>query len=827
MFVSSAIDELAPERQAVRDAVLGLRLIPVMAESAARPHPRRDINRAYLRESHLFVGIYWQGFGEPPGVADEFELAADLPKLVYVKQPAPDRDPRLALLLERIKLDQRVSYRVFGTAGELRHMIRDDIALLLSERFAAPEPEPAQQVATVPAPASPILGRDAEIAQLRKLLTDPDVRLVTLTGPGGVGKTRLATELAGMLAGAYPDGVRFVELSTVTTPDLVGAALAQALGLHTTAGRPPIEDVEAYLRSRTLLLVIDNFEQVAEAAPVISRLLSAAPGVTALATSRAALRLTGEYTVEVPPLPLPDPNSDYSDARTGAVRLFVDRARAAKRDFTLTPENTQAVIEICRRLDGLPLAIELAAAKVRVLPPPALLGRLRKGVGTLSGGARDLPVRQRTLRNTIAWSHDLLTPDQQRLFCILGVFAGGFDLAAVEAICGPEEIELLDVLVESSLVKQEAGEGEPRFRMFDSIREYALEQLRDTGEWHDAHAKVAAYFVALAERLEPLLGSENSALQRLETEHDNVNASMNWLIDSREYGRAIQLSWMLWVFWWLHGHVEEGVRYLDQVVDEARDLSEHETARLLVGTGAMAFVGGDLERSEADLTRARALLLALGDHADVPAVSGLLGSIAMRHGHNARARELLEETRLLGERFGKEWVNSLYYSRMGNISLSEGDTDVAARIFEQGLEIAERSHDRLGAVVDLYSLAVTAITTGDVDGAEAYLREGITHSAEAGDRGSMAFWLDAMADICVRQGHPARAVRLTAAARTLRSASTAVWLRSFAPEWPSANGGMPAMRTELGEASFTAAWARGSTDDLGSAVRFALGLDSA
>ncbi|GIF67712.1 hypothetical protein Ais01nite_57470 [Asanoa ishikariensis] len=825
MFVSSTIDELAPERQAVRDAVLGLRLIPVMAESAARPHPRRDINRAYLRESHLFVGIYWQGFGDPPGVEEEFECAADLPKLVYVKQPAPDRDPRLAAMLARIQQDARVSYRIFGTAGELRHMIRDDIALLLSERFATPEPEPDPQLANVPAPSSPILGRDAEIAQLRKLLTDPDVRLVTLTGPGGVGKTRLATELAGLLAGAYPDGVRFVELSTVTTPDLVGAALAQALGLHTTAGRPPIEDVEAYLRNRTLLLVIDNFEQVAEAAPVISRLLSAAPEVTALATSRAALRLTGEYTVEVPPLPLPEPNSDYSDARTGAVRLFVDRARAAKRDFALTPQNTQAVIEICRRLDGLPLAIELAAAKVRVLPPPALLERLRKGVGTLSGGARDLPVRQRTLRNTIAWSHDLLTPAQRRLFCHLGVFAGGFDLDSVDALFGPDDVEPLDVLVESSLVKQEAGEGEPRFRMLDSIREYALERLRDTGLWHDAHAANAAYFLALAERLELLLGFEPSAIERLETEHDNINASMNWFIDDRDYEQAIHLSWLIWVFWWLHGHVEEGVRYLDQVADEASDLSEQATALLLVGTGAMAFVSGDLDRSQADLTRSRALLLALGDDGNVPAVSGVLGTIAMRRGLNARARELLEETRLLGERFGKEWVHSLYYSRMGNIALSEGDTDVAARIFEEGLEIAERSHDRLGAVVDLYSLAVTAITTGDVDGAEAYLREGMTHSAEAGDRGSMAFWLEAMADIRIRQGRLDRAVRLTAAARTLRSASTAVWLRSFAPEWPAVNGGMPGLRTELGEASFAAAWARGSQDDLGSAVRFALGLD--
>ncbi|MDG4826695.1 DUF4062 domain-containing protein [Asanoa sp. WMMD1127] len=821
VYVSSTLDELAAERAAVTDAVRGLRLIPVLAESAARPHPPRDIYRAYLAESQVFVGVYWQGYGDE--VADEFALASELPKLVYVREPGPDRDVRLSAMLDRIRQDARVSYRVFGAAGELRGMVRDDIALLLSERFGGPADgrEPDPHLAAVPAPASPILGRDAEVRQLRQLLTGPDVRLVTLTGPGGVGKTRLATELAGMLGGAYPDGVRFVELSTVTTPDLVGSAVAAQLGLHTTASRPPIDDVAAYLRDRRLLLVIDNFEQVAEAAPVISDLLSAAPGVTALVTSRASLRLTGEHTVEVPPLLLPEAGSDYSDARTGAVRLFADRARAAKRDFALTPENTQAVIEICRRLDGLPLAIELAAAKVRVLPPPALLQRLRKGVGGLSGGARDLPVRQRTLHNTIAWSHDLLNPDEQRLFCHLGVFAGGFDLDAVEAVYGPDAVDTLDGLVESSLVKQETGDGEPRFRMLDSIREYALDRLRDSGRWHEAHEANARFFLRLAERLEPQLGIEPSALTRLETEHDNLNATMIWFIDEREWWNAIRLGWAIWVFWWLHGHVEESARYMDQIADEATGLSAEGTAFLAIGTGATAFVSGDLGRAQADLMRAQELLRQIGDDGDRALATGILGTIAMRHGQYDRARELLEKSRQLGVATGRDWVRSLYYSRMGIISLSEGDTDTAARIFREGLETARRSHDRLGTVADLYSLAVTAVVTGDRDAAETYLRDGATQSAEAGDRGSVAFCLDALADICAQRGQAARAVRMTAAARRLRSASATIWLRAYVPEWPVGHAGLPALRAELGEAAFAAAWARGSADDVASALSFA------
>ncbi|GAA1860270.1 ATP-binding protein [Asanoa iriomotensis] len=826
VFISSTLDELAPERAAVRDAVLGLRLIPVMPESSARPHPPRDLYRAYLSESQLFVGVYWQRYGEGQGISveEEYVLAEELPKLVYVKRPAPEEDPQLRAMLDGIREDARVSYRTFGAAEELPGMVRDDIALLLSERFAtpAPAPEPDPDLAAVPAPPSPILGREADIARLEKQLMDPGVRLVTLTGPGGVGKTRLATELAVRLAHAYPDGVRFVELSTVTTPDLVGAALAQELGLHTTASRPPIDDVQVYLRDRTLLLVIDNFEQVAEAAPVISTLLAAAPGVTALVTSRAALRLTGEYTAEVPPLPLPEAGGDYSDARTGAVRLFVDRARAANRDFTLTPENTQAVIEICRRLDGLPLAIELAAAKVRLLPPPALLDRLRKGVGALSGGARDLPVRQRTLRSTIAWSYDLLTDEQRRLFCHLGAFAGGFDLEAVETVFGPAEVDTLDMLVESSLVRQDVREGAPRFRMLDSIREYALDRLRDTGQWHEAHAAAAGYFLALAQRLEPLLGIDPTAIERLEIEHDNLNAAMNWFIDEREWWAAIHLGWAIWVFWWLHGHVEESARYMFQLAAEAHDLSDEATALLLVGTGATAFISGDVERAERDLTRAEELLRAFGDDRNRALTTGVLGTIAMRRGHYSRARELLEETRRLGADSHTDWVRSLYYSRMGMISLKEGDPTTAARIFREGLQTARDSYDRLGTIADLYSLAVTAITIDDLDSAEQYLREGMTHSAEAGDRGSMAFSLEALADICARRGQYARAVRMTAAARSLRSAATTVWLRAYVPEWPTAHGGVPALRSQLGEEEFVAAWARGSEDDISSAVAFAM-----
>jgi tetratricopeptide (TPR) repeat protein len=534
------------------------------------------------------------------------------------------------------------------------------------------------------------------------------------------------------------------------------------------------------------------------------------------------LRLTGEYTVEVPPLALPELGSDYSDARTGAVGLFVDRARAARQDFALTPENTEAVIEICRRLDGLPLAIELAAAKIRVLPPAALVDRLREGVGTLSGAARDLPARQRTMRSTIAWSHDLLTPKQRVLFCRLGVFTGGVDLAAIEAVPEPDVLDTLDALVANSLVQQEVHDGQPRFRMLESIREYALEQLRDTGRWHEAHADYAAYFLDLAQRLEPFLGIEPSAIERLETEHDNLNAVMNWFLDEREWENAIDLGWAIWGFWWLHGHVEEGARYMYRVADEARDLSATAAASLRVGTGALAFVSGDIDRAEPDLTASRATLDAIGDERNTALVTGILGIIAMQRHDFDRARELLEEVRRLGERSGADWVRSLYYSRMGLISLRDGDTGAAARIFREGLETARRSHDRLGTVTGLYSLAVTALTDGDADSADGYLQDGMARSAEAGDRGSLVLHLEALADLAARKDRYARAVRLTAAAQALRTSSAAAWLEAYVPDWPTGHGGVPGLRGQLGDQEFADAWARGSADDIRSAVEFAM-----
>ena len=482
VFVSSTLQELAAEREAVRDAVTLLRLVPVMFELGARPHPPRPVYRAYLAQSQVFVGIYWQSYGwvgpgeQISGLEDEYRLSAGLPRLVYVKSPAPEREPRLTQMLARIRDEGEVSYQHFSDPTGLQQLVENDLAVLLSERFemarsgegAADE---APLAGAVPVPVTPLLGREQEAAAVEELVVGEGVRLVTLTGPGGVGKSRLMVEAARRLGPGFADGARFLELASVSAADLVAAAIAAGLGLNTSAG-PLITDLESYLRPRRLLLALDNFEQVMGAAPLLAELLAAAPGLVVLVTSRTVLRLSGEHEFPVPPLPVPPAGVGRDPAdlqRYASVSLFVERAHAVAPGFELTDENAGAVAEICRRLDGLPLAIELAAARVRLLPPQALASRLDQRFSVLTGGARDLPERQRTLKNTLDWSFGLLSAGEQALFARLGVFAGPFSLLAAEAVGAgsPDEgqaswqvMETLGSLVDSSLVRA----GNPRRR---------------------------------------------------------------------------------------------------------------------------------------------------------------------------------------------------------------------------------------------------------------------------------------------------------------------------------------------------------------------------
>ena len=843
VFVSSTLQEMAAERQAVRDAVTRLRLVPVMFELGARPHPPRHVYRSYLAQSQVFVGVYWQSYGwvapgqQVSGLEDEYLLAAGLPRLIYVKSPAPEREPRLAEMLIRIRDGGEVSYQHFYAATELQRLVENDLAVLLSERFerassgdgAAGE---APLAGTVPVPSTPLVGRDDDVAAVRDLMHAEGARLVTLTGPGGVGKTRLAVEIAQRLGPDFRDGARFVELGSVHAAELVTAAIAAALGLNTSAGRL-IADLKGYLRARQLVLVLDNFEQVIGAAPVVAELLGAAPGVVALVTSRMVLRLTGEHEFPVRPLPVPPmAEGDAADVqRCASVRLFVQRARAASAGFELTGANAGAVAEICRRLDGLPLAIELAAARVRLLPPQALLARLDDKMGLLTGGARDLPERQRTLRSTLDWSFDLLSASEQALLARVGVFAGSFDLTAAEAICatgnaadsgrGGYVMDTLESLIDSSLVRPQTRNGEPRFGLLETIRQYALDRLRNGADWQEAHDRHAAYFLALAEPAPAELQGDGQLLwlDRLEIEHGNLGAAMSWLVEQDQLESAIHLSWATWRFWWLRGHAEELASFGD-LPTKSEHLPPQQRALALSGTGFGLFASGNHGAAQPFFEQSLPLYRQAGDMLGAAMTAGALGHLMALQHEYARATELLEGTlvplreagndRLAGSERVQHLLDvALVSNFLGQIRLSQGDHDRAAELFTEGLGAARSAEDRFTILVSLYDLALSSQARGDLTGAAECLKEGVSQSAEAGDQSSVAYYLEALAAVAAQNDNLERAVRLLAAASSLLQAKGSGWLHALVPRAAHDAGVLAALRARMGDAAFERAWTAG------------------
>jgi predicted ATPase len=835
VFVSSALEELAAERHSVREAIARLRLVPVMFELGARPHGPRNVYRAYLDQSHIFVGIYWQSYGwvapgeQVSGLEDEYLLSAGLPRLIYVKSPAPDREPRLAELLGRIKDDGDVSYQHFSEPGELRNLVENDLAVLLSEHFATAQADGHQDEPAwpLPSPATPLLGREQEATAACDLVLSEGVRLVTLTGPGGVGKSRLALEVASRLGARFAHGVRLVDLAPVQSAELVLATIATALGLRTSGG-PLAADVEAYLRGRRLVLVLDNFEQVTGAAPVVAGLLAAAPGLVVLVTSRTALRLSGEHDFPVPPLPTPQAASGdglrLDDLRSYAsVQLFAERAHAAAPGFELTAGNAEVIAEICRRLDGLPLAIELAAAWVRLLPPQALLTRLSHPLSVLTGGARDLPERQRTLRNTLDWSFSLLSPAEQALFQCLGVFPDGFDLDAAEAVCdgpGPtagNTIDTLDSLVHASLVRTGDRAGQLRFSLFETIRDYARERLRENGQWNEARGRHAAHFLALAQSAAGLEGPEQLAwLDRLEAEHDNLSAAMTWFLDQGKPGPAYHLGDLTWRFWWFRGHAEELAGYARRIVAMGERMPPDQGGFAHVGLGFTLIASGRPAEARTLFEQALALFRRLGDKSGVAIATSAIGRLAILDQDYTRAGKLLRESLALQQELGHDESIALAYNYLGQIPLSQGDNDAAARLFGQGLVAARRVPDRLPLLVSLYNLALSRQAGQDPDGAAELLLEGLSVASDAGDDASVGYYLQRLAPLART---PERAVCLLAAADALLQAAGTGWLRAYVTA--PGDDSLPGLRRQLGEAAFQRAWAQGMAMGRQRAVAYA------
>ena len=645
---------------------------------------------------------------------------------------------------------------------------------------------------TLPVPATPFLGRQREVVEVVGLLERDDVRLLTLTGPGGTGKTRLAIEAAAAASGRYPDGVCWVALAPLRDAALVVPAVAQAVGAT--------DPVTAYIADRRLLLLLDNVEHLRDAAPELSHLLRSCPRLEILATSRELLQLTGEHTYAVPAL-------GAGDAR----ELFLARAGATGGEIA----NGDVVEELCARLDHLPLAIELAAAGTRLLSPEELLGRLGQRLDLLKG-ARDADPRQQTLRAMIAWSFDLLADREQVLFARLAVFAGGCTLEAAEAVC-EADLDSLASLVDKSLVRRSAD----RFSMLETIRHFALERLAERSDIHALHRRHALHYLALAERAEPGLRgpAQRRWLERLELDHDNLRAALSW---SREAGDAevgLRAAAALWRFWRMHNHLTEGSRVLETSLRLGGAAPAALRARALLAASRLAMDEGDVERSLAHAEEALAAARASGAAREIASATENLGLMMIFTGALAQARALLEDSigrfRALGDPVGAaDALNNL-----ANALLANGETREAAELGEEALALQRDAGNKVGIAFVLHTLGYVALHQGNLELSRARLEESLVLFRELGDISRVGDTLEGLAHVAAGNGDDRRAVVLWAAGESIRAEAGK---EMEPPEAALHEDALSVARMRMGEPAFAVAWVEGAALAPKGAIAYAL-----
>jgi predicted ATPase/DNA-binding XRE family transcriptional regulator len=691
-------------------------------------------------------------------------------------------------------------------------------ALLAAARSAPAKSSGTRlRLAALPAPLTRLIGRERELETLETLLRDDTVRLLTLTGPGGSGKTRLAIAVAGSLDNTFVDGVAFVDLAPLADPALVLATVAQAVGLRDLGHQDLTESLRAFLGGKRVLLVLDNFEHLLEAATVVADLLSGLPALKILATSREPLRLRGEREFPVPPLALPDPRRSVDFdifAENDAMTLLVERARDAGADFDLTAMNAQTVAEICRRLDGLPLALELAAAWIKILPPAALLARLEQRLPLLTSGARDLPPRLQTMRNAIAWSYDLLSDAEQALFRRLSVFVGDFSLESVAAV-GDRTGDLAPVdgvasLVNKSLLRREGErDGEPRFRMLETVREFGRDQLADRGEERSTQEQHASWYLTLATRHDPLSSPayQEPWISTLEAEYSNLQASLDWFLTIGEVESAQQLASALRPLWWVRSRLGEAATWFERVL-AISDVPTRTYVQALINAGSFRYALGDCAGAGSALTRGRRLAEQLAaDDWVAYALFHLAAGEEFAEGDYEAGRAHYEEGLAVARRTAKPFLTGLFLENLGGLYLRLGDLDKAGEFSAEALAVLSEIGDRYRANIANATLAWIDLERNAVSAATQRWEEALSAARELGDPWFLGNAFAGFAGVAAMSGDVRRAARLLGAAEEQRLTSG----RSALPHDHEAGRIGATARAALGEAAFAAAWEEGRT----------------
>jgi predicted ATPase/DNA-binding SARP family transcriptional activator len=695
-----------------------------------------------------------------------------------------------------------------------RAILRHDPAL------AVPAPRPKTNV---PAPLTPLVGRQLELTAVTALMRSNDLRLLTLTGPGGIGKTRLAVHAALELLADFRDGVFFVDLSPLRDADLVAQQILGALEVAEQPGRPVAATLKEALREKQLLLVLDNFEHVVEAGPLVTELLASAAGVKSLVTSRAVLHVSGEHEYPVPPLPLPEVARGGAEplARNEAVKLFAARARAVAHGFQVTPENAPSVAAICVALDGLPLAIELAAARTRMLPPEAMFERLSERLDLLTAGPRDAPARQRTLRAALDWSFELLDAEERRLFARVAVFSGGCILEAAEAVCDAR-VDVLSSLVDESLVRrEETHDAEPRFRMLETIREYALERLEDSGETERLGRRHADYYRALVEAAaeETRMGAGAAGVYaRLESDLDNLRGALAWADAAGASELALEIAGALKLFWRVRGHLGEGRRWLETALAHAGDDATPARARALEAVGALAQRSGDYAAARAFWQQGLDHWRTLGDERGVARCLGDLASAFDLEGDAEQAIPLYEESAELSRRLGLEYELAPVVSNLGDCLMSQGRLDEAATLFEEAVELCRATGREEQLVISLFNRGRVSALQGRYAHAAELFAAALGGARELGYREMIAYSLKGIGEVLAAQGDAGASARLLGVSDELFD-ELAAHVETI--ERQTYERTVEQLKATLGDEAFASAYAEGRALPLEDAVSMA------